>query len=57
MAPVEALFSVKLFAVVCEMVGASFCNETVGVWVAVAVELPPSVTVNVYSGKLLPALI
>ena len=56
MAPDDVLSSVKLFAVVCEMVGASLTVETLGSCVAVAVELSPSVTVTVYAGNSLPAL-
>ena len=56
MAPVDVLSSVKLFAVVCEIVGASLTVVTLGSCVAVAVELLPSVTVTVYDGNSLPAL-
>ena len=47
MAPVEALFSVKLFAVVCEMVGASLTAVTSIVIVfAEALNAVPSLTLK-----------
>ena len=54
-APADTDPSVKVEVVFSVIVGSSLTNDTVGVCVAVAVKLPPSVTVTVYSGKLLPA--